>query len=594
MKKDPPAIDTKNFILAISLSALIIFGWQFFYVAPRVEKDRIVAEEQAKQQAAQPTQSAAVASGVAAPVTPAQALAAHPRLKIDTPDYEGTINLQGALLDDLRLKNYRENVSSSSPNVTLLSPAGTPNAYFAQHLLVPAAGSSLKVPTPETVWSAETGAVLGADKPVVLTWDNGAGVVFRREISVSDRYVFDIKQTVENKSSVPLSVSPFASVQRQDTPVTQGFYVFFEGLLGVQNGHLNEIKYAKVAEADGKITNESTGGWLGFTDKYWATALIPDQTKALTTTYQHAKQSSRDIYQTDYMVKDAITVAPGSIGSYEDHLFAGAKIVETITDVKAKYKIDNFDLMIDWGWFKFLTKPMYYLLAWVKSVVGNFGIAILLVTVLVKLAVFPLANKSYASMSKMKKLQPEMEKLKAKFGDDKMGMQKELMELYKKEKVSPVSGCLPILVQIPVFFALYKVILTSIQLRQAPFFGWIQDLSVADPSHLFNIFGLLPWTPPAFLAIGVWPILMGITMWVQMRLNPAPTDPVQASMFNWMPLIFTFMMGSFPAGLVIYWTWSNLLSILQQSFIMRKNGVDVNILGNIRESLPFLKKKQTQ
>ena len=595
MKQTPPAIDNKNFILAIVLSGLIIFGWQFFYVAPRMEKERVVAEAQAKQQKAlQPAPaSGAVAPGVA-PVAPAQALAASPRLKIDTPDYEGTINLKGALLDDLKLKNYRESVNPVSSNVTLLSPSGTPNAYFAQHLLVPAPGSALKVPTPETVWSADSGAILGPDRPVVLSWDNGAGVVFRREISVSDRYVFDIKHTIENKSAVPVNVSPFASVQRQDTPVTQGFYVFFEGLLGVQNGELNEIKYAKVAEADGKVVNESTGGWLGFTDKYWATALIPDQTKAVTTTYQHAKQSGRDIYQTDYLVKDAITVAPGAIGGYEDHLFAGAKIVETVTDTKAKYKIDNFDLMIDWGWFKFLTKPMYYLLAWVKSLVGNFGVAILLVTVLVKLAVFPLANKSYASMSKMKKLQPEMEKLKAKFGDDKMGMQKELMELYKKEKVSPVSGCLPILVQIPVFFALYKVILTSIELRQAPFFGWIQDLSVADPTHLFNLFGLLPWTPPAILALGIWPILMGITMWVQMRLNPTPTDPIQASMFNWMPLIFTFMMGSFPAGLVIYWTWSNLLSILQQAFIMRKNGVEVDILGNIRESLPFLRKKPAQ
>ncbi len=591
MNQKPPAIDNKNFILAMVLSSLIIFGWQFFYVAPQAEKAKAVAEQQQKLEVPQAQGTAPAATAAAAVATRDQALTASTRVKIDTPFVDGSINLKGAALDDLRLKRYRETVSPASAEIVLLSPNGAKDAYFVEHYLVPAVGVSAKVPTPDTLWAATGNAVLGPNAPVVLSWNNGEGLTFKREYSIDDQYVIAIKQSVENTSQQAFSFMPYGRVQRQGTPRTEGFYVFFEGLLGVQDGVLHEIHYSDVAEAGGAVKAESTGGWLGFTDKYWATALIPDQTKAIASNYQHRNQNGQDVYQVDYQSRDSISVPAGGSVSYQDHLYAGAKIVETIDAVKVKHKIDNFDLMIDWGWFKFLTKPMYYLLSYVKSMVGNFGLAILLVTVLVKLAVFPLANRSYASMSKMKKLQPDMERLKKEFGDDRMGMQKELMELYKREKVSPVSGCLPILVQIPVFFALYKVILTSIELRHAPFYGWIKDLSVADPTHLFNLFGLIPWTPPALLALGIWPILMGITMWVQMRLNPAPADPIQASMFNWMPLIFTFMMGSFPAGLVIYWTWSNLLSILQQSYIMKKNGVDVDLFGNIRESLPFLKKK---
>ena len=336
---------------------------------------------------------------------------------------------------------------------------------------------------------------------------------------------------------------------------------------------------------------DSEGGWVGFTDKYWAATLIPDQTRAISSSFQHQLQNNRDVYQTDYLAKDALIVQPGAKALYQDQLFAGAKVVRTIQAIGDKYQVKRFDLMIDWGWFGYITKPMFYLLEFIKGIVGSFGIAILIATVLVKLAVFPLANKSYASMSKMKKLQPEMAKLKELYPDDKAKQQQGMMELYKREKVSPISGCLPVVVQIPVFFSLYKVILTSIELRHAPFFGWVHDLSAADPTNLFTLFGLIPWSPPLFLSLGVWPILMGITMWVQMRLNPTPPDPVQASLFNWMPIMFTFMLGSFPVGLVIYWAWSNSLSILQQSVIMKRNGVDIDLLGNIRNSLPFLKKK---
>jgi YidC/Oxa1 family membrane protein insertase len=594
--------DNKNFILAIVLSMAIIFGWQYFYAMPQA--DRLAEQARQAEQATgqQPATPTAPSSGAPAGQVPGtagagvvprdQALASSPRVKIDTPFVSGSINLKGAQVDDLHLLRYRETIDPKSPTITLLSPAGTVGATFAEQGFIPAGGVSAKLPTPETVWSAAPGATLTESTPLVLTWDNGDGLVFTRTISIGDDYLFSVTQSVENRGAQPVSLFPFARVIRQDTPVVAGYWVFFEGMLGVADGALQEVHYSDASETTEPVRVDSTGGWLGFTDKYWSAVAIPDQTRAVTTTYAHEKLGGRDVYQTNYVAREAMTVAPGASASYQDQLYAGAKVVSIINTIGERYKIDRFDLMIDWGWFRFLTKPMFYLIDYLQKLVGNFGVAILLATVLVKLLVFPLANKSYASMSKMKKLQPEMLKLKELYPDDKMKQQQEMMALYKREKVNPMSGCLPVLVQIPIFFALYKVILTSIELRHAPFFGWIHDLSAPDPTSLFNLFGLIPWTPPHMLMIGIWPIIMGITMWIQMRLNPAPPDPVQASLFNWMPVLFTFMLGTFPAGLVIYWAWSNTLSILQQSYIMKRHGTEVDILGNMRESLPFLKKKQ--
>ncbi len=337
---------------------------------------------------------------------------------------------------------------------------------------------------------------------MTLTWDNGAGLVFTRQISIDDHYVFSVTQGVQNNSAAPVALIPYARIQRQDTPVIAGWFVFFEGMLGVLEDRLQEIDYSDVLGAKEPTRIDSQGGWLGFTDKYWAATMIPDQTKPFTSSFLHQVQNGRDVYQTDYLARDAIIIQPGGNGLYQDRLFAGAKVVETVQAIGEKYKIAKFDLIIDWGWFEFLTKPMFYLLEFIKGIVGNFGIAILVATVLVKLAVFPLANKSYASMSKMKKLQPEMVKLKELYPEDKMKQQQGMMELYKREKVSPISGCLPVVVQIPVFFSLYKVILTSIELRHAPFYGWVHDLSAADPTNLFNLFGLIPWTPPTFPGAG--------------------------------------------------------------------------------------------
>ena len=459
--------------------------------------------------------------------------------------------------------------------------------------MVPATGTTAKLPDPNTVWTAPAGAVLSEDNPVTLTWDNGEGLKFSRKIELSDEYLFTVTQIVENTTQAPVAMIPYARIQRQDTPVVSGYWVFFEGMLGWVDGALQEIHYSDVAEQTEPDRRDTKGGWVGFTDKYWAAAIVPDQSTPVTASFLHQKLDGRDVYQTDYLAKDAMVVQPGQQASTTGRLFAGAKVVRTINAIESLHQIQGFNYMIDWGWFYFLTKPFFFLLDWIKGIVGNFGIAILIATVLVKLAVFPLANKSYASMSKMKKLQPEMERLKKEYPEDKMKQQQEMMALYKREKVSPLSGCLPVVVQIPIFFALYKVILTSIELRHAPFFGWVQDLSAPDPTSLFNLFGLIPWTPPTMLMIGVWPIIMGITMWLQMRLNPTPPDPVQASLFNWMPVMFTFMLGSFPVGLVIYWAWSNTLSILQQSFIMKRHGVEIDFFGNVKNSLPFLKKKAT-
>jgi YidC/Oxa1 family membrane protein insertase len=579
--------DSKNFLLAMVMSMLIIFGWQYFYAPPPVTTP---VQNPA---VTQPAGDGAVLPSLEAGAVGARetVLAATARVPVDTTELRGSINLTGAQIDDLHLKNYREKADPASPTITFLSPSNTENAYFAEQGFVPAAGQTVKVPDSKTVWSAAAGAKLTEAAPLVLTWNNGAGVTFRREIAISEDFVFTVRQIVENSTDKPLALLPYARVQRQGTPKVEGYFSFFEGLLGVQNDKLVELHYSDMRDDRAKVETPARGGWLGFTDKYWATSLIPEQARDIKTSYQYLSLGGRDAYQTDYLATEPVVIAAGGTGVYEDHLFAGAKIVQTIDKVGEKYKISQFDLMIDWGWFKFLTQPMFALMEWAKGLLGNFGLAILLVTVIVKLVLFPLANKSYASMSKMKKLQPEMERIKTAHPDDKVKQQQEIMALYKKEKVSPLSGCLPIFIQIPIFFAIYKVILTSIELRHAPFYGWIKDLSAPDPTSLFNLFGLIPWEPPLILMLGIWPILMGITMWVQMRLNPTPPDPVQAAMFNWMPLIFTFMLASMPAGLVIYWTWSNLLSILQQAFIMKKHGTEIDLLGNIRDSLPFLKKK---
>ncbi|PDT86408.1 membrane protein insertase YidC [Sinorhizobium sp. BJ1] len=579
--------NNRNYFVAIALSVLILVAWQFFYVNPRMEKDRIAAEKAQQTQQAQPQQGGQQATpgqGLPGGVVPGenrdQAVAKSARVAIDTPALSGSINLTGARFDDLKLKDYRETVDPKSPVITLFSPAETADGYFTEigYIGGDATGS---VPGPQTVWTLSGGDKLAPATPVTLTYTNDKGITFARTISVDEHYMFQIVDSIKNGTSAPVSLSSYGRVTRFNKPTTPSIYVLHEGFIGVagDNG-LQEVGYSKVEDDQPVEPGKSTGGWLGITDKYWAATIVPPQETPFDIRFSHFADG-RPRYQSDYK-SDAITVAPGQSAEVKNLVFAGAKEVPVVDNYEVAYAIPNFDKLIDWGWFYFITKPMFKMMDFFFRLFGNFGIAILITTIVVKLIFFPLANKQYASMANMKKVQPKMEELKKKFGDDRMGLQQAMMQLYKDEKINPLAGCWPIVIQIPVFFALYKVIYVTIEMRHAPFFGWIRDLSAPDPTTIVNLFGLLPFDGPAFLHLGVWPIVMGITMFLQMRMNPTPPDPTQAMLFTWMPLVFTFMLASFPAGLVIYWAWNNTLSIAQQSIIMKRQGVRIELFDNLK------------
>jgi YidC/Oxa1 family membrane protein insertase len=613
--------DQKNLFLAMALSLVVIIGWNYFYGVPKLDSARqsqtatspptssqsapagqsapaagVNAQAPLPQTAAPVAPGAAPQPGSLAPTAPAaapvlitreQALAASPRIKLDTASLTGSINLRGARLDDLRLKHYRETIKPGSDTVTLLNPSTGPHPYFVESGFVVAPGSNIAAPGPETVWTAEGGA-LTSSQPLKLSWDNGQGLTFRRAISVDDQYMFTIVNTVENKSANPVTLYPYALTSRAGKPKTEGYVVLHEGLLGVVgDSRIQEYTYDSI-EKEPKSTRLMKGesGWVGITDKYWATAIIPDQASAMDARFSASGPTTARIYQAD-LLEGARTISPGGSVEATHRVFAGAKESKLIDSYQDKFSIKNFELMIDWGWFYFITKPLFWLIDFIYHFVGNFGLAILAVTVVVKLVFFPLASRSYESMAKMKAVQPEMKMLQDRYKEDKQTLQKELMELYKREKINPVAGCLPVIIQIPVFFALYKVIFITIEMRHAPFFGWVQDLSAPDPSNLFTLFGLIPWDPVSipvfgqFLWLGIWPIAMGVSMFVQMKMNPEPTDPIQKTMFAWMPVIFTFMLGTFPAGLVIYWTWNNILSVSQQYYIMSKQGVKIELWENL-------------
>ena len=611
-QRDPD--NSNNLMIAVALSMIVLFAWQYFYAGPKMqaEQERIAREaETAKKEQAGNTgapvtgvPAAPGASPVAPPsagqqtvpsapvaippkqVTRAEALTAGSaqRVAIKTPSLIGSVPLTGGRLDDLVLAKYRDTADPKSPNVELLSPASAPHPYFAEFGWV-ADSPSVKVPAADTVWTQDGTNALTPETPVKLTWANGAGLTFKRTIAVDADYMFTVTDSVENASAGDVKLYPYARVHRYGTPLIQGFYILHEGLIGVAGEQgLQEITYADALKPDKqKSFQDLTGGWLGITDKYWATALIPDQTvpyRANLGGKPKGAGASAETYQTDFLA-NGVSLANGQSHAISTRLYAGAKKVELVEGYQDKLGIKQFDLMIDWGWFYFITKPLFYLLDWLYKILGNFGLAILATTVLVKAAFFPLANKSYESMAKMKKLQPQMEQLRERYKDDKARQQQELMALYQKEKINPLAGCLPILLQIPVFFALYKVLFVTIDMRHAPFYGWIKDLSAPDPTSLFNLFGLLPYSVPMFFAIGAWPVIMGITMWVQMQLNPKQPDPTQQMIFNWMPVLFTFLLASFPAGLVIYWAWNNVLSIAQQSMIMKRQGTEIPLKQNL-------------
>jgi YidC/Oxa1 family membrane protein insertase len=574
--------DQRNLILAIVLSVAIMLGFQYLFPHKQAEQPQGQPPAAGEQQATAPQPavsgqtsggaSVGVPSGTAAQAGQAlsrdEALAKSRRIAISTPSLHGSISLSGARVDDLVLASYHEDPDPKSPEIDLLSPSGAPNPYYAEFGWVPV-DPAVKVPGADSVWQpARPGVELTPDTPLVLTWDNGDGLRFVRTFAVDKEYMFTVTQRVENYGTKPVALHPFALVARTGTPKTAGMYILHEGPLGVFDGTLKEIKYDDLKK-EGSQRFKTEGGWAGITDKYWLTALIPPAKTEVTGRWVHLRTDTSDRYQVDYLAPP-VTVEPGKGQDADFHLFAGVKKVALLDAYGEKLGIDKFAYAIDFGWFWFLTKPFFYLLQMLHAALGNMGLAILGMTVLIKLAMFPLANKSYVAMSKMKKLQPEIQKLQERFGDDKMRQQQEMMALYKREKVNPVSGCLPMVVQIPVFFALYKVLFVTIEMRHAPFYGWIHDLSAQDPTNIFTLFGLIPWTTPSFMHLGVWPLVMGVTMWLQQKLNPAPADPVQAKMFQFLPIIFTFLLANFASGLVIYWAWSNTLSILQQWVIMKK------------------------
>ena len=575
--------DQQNVVLAIALSIAVIIGFEFFYMAPLREQaaQQAALQQTAQQQVMTPTAPAAedapalpgslVETPAEAAMSRAEALAATPRIEVESPRLHGSISLAGGRIDDIVLVGYHETTEPSSPEITLLSPRGAKGAYFAEFGWI---GPEESIPGPGTIWRAD-GDRLTPERPVTLRWESTDGLVFSRRIALDADYMFTVTQRVENRGDTPVELIPYSRINRTDTPVTLGFYILHEGPLGVFGGTLTEIDYGDLQESDsGQEKFETTGGWIGITDKYWLVALAPDQAAPFSGRFIHALRGETDQYQADALRATMAVPAGGAI-EITDRVFVGAKIVHLLDRYRDELGIVNFDLSVDFGWFYFLTKPIFFAIDYFNGWLGNFGLAILLLTVLIKLAFFPLANKSYKAMSKMKKLQPKMAELKETYGDDKQRMQQELMRLYKEEKVNPAAGCLPILVQIPVFFALYKVLFVTIEMRHAPFYGWIRDLSAPDPTSLFNLFGLIPWTPYEILLIGVWPLLMGLTMWLQQKLNPQPPDPTQAKIMMMLPIVFTFILARFPAGLVIYWTWNNILSIAQQWAIMKRMGVKV-------------------
>ena len=609
--------DQKNTILAIVLSALVLIVWQVFYGMPQMEKQKQIQQQQAQERSQQPPALPQQTPGTVpqtppapgtAPQAPAQggtvapqtmtrdaALAASPRVHIDTPSLSGSISLKGARIDDLSLIKYRETVDPNSPPIVLLAPSGSPHPFYAEFGWSPPSGASVKLPTADTLWQQQGSGTLSFGHPVTLVYDNGEGLQFRRTIAVDDKYLFTIRDEVINNGAAPVTLYPFGLISRHGTPQTLGYYILHEGLIGVFGDKgLQEETYADI-EKKKEVFFSATDVWLGITDKYWATTLLPDTNAQVAAKFSTGTIGNNiKTYQSDYL-GPAQTIAPGGAAAVNGRLFAGAKEVEVVDNYDKLLKLNRFELLIDWGWFYFITKPLFLAMDWIYRHVGNFGVAILIVTVIIKIFFFPLANKSYASMAKMKAVQPEMMAIRERFADDKMKQQQAMMELYKKEKINPISGCLPILIQIPVFFALYKVLFITIEMRHAPFFGWIKDLAAPDPTTVFNLFGLIPWDPShlpligAFLMLGAWPLIMGVTMWFQMKLNPPPPDPTQAMIFNYMPIIFTFMLASFPAGLVIYWAWNNTLSVLQQSVIMHKHGAKIELWGNLKGTAGGLK-----
>ena len=557
-------MENKNVLAAVVLSTVIIMMWQFWYgePVPQNQNQEQVQEQQLKGD--KPLAPAITQKKIETKLTRSDAINEGDRLIIENKNIKGSISLTGALIDDLTLKNYNQENNSDTKKVILLNPKKYEQAYFLETGWA-TSGNEI-VPDNQSKWSVKGNKVLSPNNPVTLEWENGNGLTFIKKFKIDDQYLITVNEEVKNTSTQTVSLFHYAQVTRQQKPDVQNFYILHEGLIGVVDESLNEENYDDIQ--DKKKSYTGSKGWVGITDKYWLTAVVPEKGKNFNAEFVYDKA-----FKANYIITDPTVINVNQTGSNTSSLFIGAKEVSIVDGYAENLGFHKFDLAIDWGWFHFFTKPLFFVIDYLFKLSGNFGIAIILLTAAIRLLFFPLANYSFASMAKMKALQPEMQRIKDLYKDDKQKIQMEMMSLYKKEKVNPVSGCLPILIQIPFFFAIYKMLFVTIEMRHAPFYGWIQDLSAPDPTSIFNFFGLIPWDPPSFLMIGAWPIIMGITMYVQQKLNPAPPDPIQAKIFAFFPLFLTVLLASFPSGLVIYWSINNVLTMAQQYVIIKKTKI---------------------
>jgi YidC/Oxa1 family membrane protein insertase len=561
-------MENRNVIIAVILSTAILIGWSMYFENPdEAQRKRLELQGKTETQTniQKPETPQTAKANPTKAISRSDALKETDRVFIENSNLSGSISLRGALIDDIILKNYRENLDKSSKPIVVLSPKKSEDGYFVESGWA-TTKSDVKVPDNNSVWLIREGKKLTPTSPVTLEWNNREGVVFSKKIEVDDKYLFKITETIRNEKSKTIELFHYSQITKNTKPNTENFYILHEGLIGVVDKNLKEETYSTIEKEKKTYTGKS--GWFGITDKYWMSAIIPESGKSFKGEYSFANS-----YKANFIISEPTIANPQKSTSNTLKIFIGAKEVYPIDNYTEKEKIDRFDLSIDWGWFYFITKPLFFVIDYIFKIVGNFGVAIIILTLLVRILFFPLNNYSFKSMAKMKVLQPEMLRIKELYKDDMKRTQQEMMALYKREKVNPLSGCLPILVQIPIFFAVYKMLFVTLEMRHAPFFGWIKDLSAADPTTIFNLFGLIPWNPPSFLMIGVWPILMGITMYFQMKLNPTPPDPIQAKIFAFFPLIMTVMLATFPSGLVVYWTVSNVLTMAQQYYIMKKTTV---------------------
>ena len=561
-------MDNKNVFVAIALSMSVLLFWGAFFETPRQEQKLSNNTKVEKGDQANNIVPNLNPDIIKQKISREDSLVKSNRVIIENDKVLGSLSLQGAIIDDLSFKNYRKELGSDK-KVVLLNPKETEDGYFIETGWT-SVGDKINVPKIDTIWQVKGNKILNKDKPITLEWNNNEGLIFKKIIELDDKYLFRIRQEVSNKTNKAVELYPYAQITRNKKPDdVMGFYILHEGFIGVFDGELKEDDYDDIKE--NKISREANNGWLGITDKYWVTAVVPPADQNFKSSFLY-----KDTFKANYILNSPVKINANSNANNQVRLFVAAKEVETVDGYAESESIEKFDLTIDWGWFYFFTKPLFFVIDYLFKISGNFGIAIVLITLAIRIVFFPLANYSFRSMAKMKAVQPEMTRLKELHKEDKVKLQQEMMSLYKKEKINPASGCLPILIQIPFFFAIYKMLFISLEMRHQPFFGWIQDLSAKDPTSIFNLFGLIPWDPPSFLTIGIWPILMGLTMYLQQKLNPAPVDPIQAKIFAFFPLMLTIILAPFPSGLVVYWTINNILTIAQQWVIMKNTKVKTN------------------